>query len=213
MISRPHWSYSQLAQYLRCPLQYFFERIAKLPRPFVPSGMALGSAVHHALAVYHRQLLLGTLPSSQEIQAEFLNAWNSTETNRPVQYGNGEKKSALLEQGAALIAAYVDESPPQNILAIEEPLMVPIHNSHGEFLEKPLLAIVDLMTREPDGLVVTDFKTSARRYSEADAATGLQVTLRACHSGAIRRASGLSVQGTGQDEEATDSEFISQPNT
>ena len=25
-LSRPHWSYSQLNGYLRCPLQYFFER-------------------------------------------------------------------------------------------------------------------------------------------------------------------------------------------
>ena len=57
LTSRPHWSYSQISQYLRCPLQYFFERVAKLKRPFSPSAMALGSAVHEGLADYHRQLM------------------------------------------------------------------------------------------------------------------------------------------------------------
>lgn len=48
-LSRPHWSYSQINQYLRCPLQYFFERVLKLERQSIPSNMALGSAVHEAL--------------------------------------------------------------------------------------------------------------------------------------------------------------------
>ena len=54
--SRPHWSYSQLNQYMRCPLQYYFERIVKLDRPFVPSGLLFGSAIHEALAEFlHRE--------------------------------------------------------------------------------------------------------------------------------------------------------------
>jgi RecB family exonuclease len=53
MQPRPHWSYSQISQYLRCPLQYYFQRILKLPEPWVSSNLVLGSAVHAALAEYH----------------------------------------------------------------------------------------------------------------------------------------------------------------
>ncbi|REK23089.1 MAG: hypothetical protein DWQ42_15785 [Planctomycetota bacterium] len=60
--TRPHWSFSQVAQYQRCPLQYYFERIARLPRPFTPTGLALGSAVHAALAACHEQLMQGGQP-------------------------------------------------------------------------------------------------------------------------------------------------------
>ena len=36
MSDRPHWSYSSLAQYLRCPLQYYFERVVHLERVTTP---------------------------------------------------------------------------------------------------------------------------------------------------------------------------------
>jgi ATP-dependent helicase/DNAse subunit B len=74
-LSRPHWSYSQLNGYLRCPLQYFFERVLKLERPFIPSNMALGSAVHEGLAEYHRRLQQQSEIPDRCVQQAFLNAW------------------------------------------------------------------------------------------------------------------------------------------
>ena len=53
-VDRPHWSYSQVSQFLRCPLSYYFERIAKLPKPFISGGLALGATVHQTLAEFHR---------------------------------------------------------------------------------------------------------------------------------------------------------------
>jgi CRISPR/Cas system-associated exonuclease Cas4 (RecB family) len=50
-ISRPHWSYSSLSQFLRCPLQYYFERVLGMPRRTVSEAQVLGSSVHVALAV------------------------------------------------------------------------------------------------------------------------------------------------------------------
>ncbi len=54
MGKRPHTSYSAVAQYQRCPLQYYFQRILKLPSDTVASGLVLGGAVHEALAEYHK---------------------------------------------------------------------------------------------------------------------------------------------------------------
>jgi ATP-dependent helicase/DNAse subunit B len=76
---RPHWSYSQISQYLRCPLQYYFERILKLERPFAPSAMTLGSAVHEGLADYHRHLQLGQPLPENHVQQTFLSAWQANE--------------------------------------------------------------------------------------------------------------------------------------
>jgi putative RecB family exonuclease len=176
MTDRPHWSYSQLAQYLRCPLQYFFERVAKVPRPFVPSGMALGSAVHQALADYHRHLQLGRSVSRERIQETFRNAWGQNGQQTPIRYRDGEHEQEVLDQGTALVDAYLGELPPQNILLVEQSMTVPLHNSRGEFLEKPLVAVVDLLCRTDDGLLVTEFKTSGRRFNESEADTALQAS-------------------------------------
>jgi putative RecB family exonuclease len=67
MPDRPHWSYSQLSTYLRCPLQYFFQYVLGLPRKTIPGSMALGSAVHEALATYHRTVQSGQPISSDDI--------------------------------------------------------------------------------------------------------------------------------------------------
>lgn len=175
-MNRPHWSYSQLSQYLRCPLQYFFERIAKYPKPFLPSGMVLGSAVHQALAEYHRGLQAKQPASRNRIHETFLTAWLTSEGENKIQYRSGEQRNKLLEQGVALLDLYQDEPPPQDIVAVEQSMMVPLQTSRGEFLEKPLVAVIDLIYRDAGGLVVNEFKTSARRFADSELDNALQAS-------------------------------------
>lgn len=176
MHRRPHWSYSQLAQYLRCPLQYYFERVLRLPKPSVPTALILGSAVHATLAEYHRQLRDDKTPMIDHLKQTFVQTWGEIESDKTVAYRPGEGRNDLIEKGITLVEIYLKQPPPENIVAIEEELIVPLYNSRGEFLEKPLVAVIDLMTRESGGLLVRDFKTSSRKYGDADAATALQVT-------------------------------------
>jgi len=81
------------------------------------------------------------------------------------------------------VELYLSEPPPENIVGVEQRFMVPLHNSRGEILEKPLVAILDLLCEDENGLKVVELKTSGRKYSEAETATSLQVT---CYLNAIR---------------------------
>ena len=119
-LTRAHWSYSQLAQYLRCPLQYFFERIARLPKPFAPSGLVLGRAVHEALAGYHRSVQQQQTCHVVDVQRFFLLAWESAESERPIQYRSGESQGSIVEQGLALLSCYLRQPPPEQIIAVEQ---------------------------------------------------------------------------------------------
>lgn len=175
-MDRPHWSYSQLSQYMRCPLQYFFERVAKLPKPFAPSGMVLGSAVHQALAEYHRLVQADKPTPPKHIEETFLTAWLRFEGEKPIQYRDGDSRNKLLEQGLALLELYQQQPPPQEIEAVELPVIVPLQNSRGEFLEKPLVAVLDLLHGEDEEFVVTEFKTSGRRFSDSEADNALQAS-------------------------------------
>ena len=181
---RPHWSYSQLSQYVRCPLQYYFERVAKLPRPFTPSSMAFGSAIHEGLAAFHRGLMHGEPITPTEIHAAFRTSWQDNENERPIRFRDGESTSDLLEQGVALLETYLAETPPENVVAVEQAYVVPLQTSEGRFLAKPLVAIIDLLTRELESLTVTEFKTSGRRYNEFEADTTLQAS---CYGHAVHQ--------------------------
>lgn len=187
MHDRPHWSYSAISQYLRCPLQFYFERVVRIPRTTIGSGMLLGSAMHNALALYHHYLQRGEAVKWQQIQQELFETWLVREREQPVDYKPQESRDDLLELGASLLKLYLEEPPPTNIVSIEQRLIVPLRNSDGEFLETPLVAFTDLVTREEGTLKVNEFKTSGRAYGESEVETSLQAT---CYVNAVWESAG-----------------------
>jgi putative RecB family exonuclease len=177
---RPHWSYSSISQYLRCPLQFYFERVLRLPRKTVSDAQVLGSALHSALANYHQSLQAGEPVEPDQIQAAYLAAWDE-QASRGQLVASGEKSvEDSRSVGVALVNVYLKEPPPENIVAVERPILSPIANSQGDYLEKPTLVVADLITRKSDGtLQVRELKTSGRAYSDAEVATSLQPTFYA----------------------------------
>ena len=53
---------------------------------------------------------------------------------------------------------------------------MPLQNSRGEYLERPLVAVLDLLHRENEEFVIDEFKTSGRRFSENEADNALQAS-------------------------------------
>lgn len=173
---RRHWSFSAINQYLRCPLQYYFERVLKLPQPTVSSGLVLGSAVHAALADYHLNLQRRMPTTVDKLQRILLDYWTRRESEQPIQYKAGENRVVQLATGVGLLEAYLKEAPPEGIVGVEQRHLVPLINSDGEYLETPLAAVVDLLTWDAHQLKVREFKTSGRAYGEMEVETSLQAT-------------------------------------
>ena len=71
MRERPHWSYSSLNQLLNiCSLQYFFEKIEKLQRPFTPVSLAFGSAYHRVMEFIAAHRMDGSVTRQKTCQPE-----------------------------------------------------------------------------------------------------------------------------------------------
>jgi CRISPR/Cas system-associated exonuclease Cas4 (RecB family) len=185
---RPHWSYSSISQYLKCSLQYYFERILRVPKKSTSDAQVLGSSLHAALAHFHLQLQSSQPVQNLRLQEVFLETWRSYDQRTEIVHVSDRSTEDNLSLGFALIEAYVKEPPPSDILAIEQPLLVPIINSQGEILERPLLVVPDLVAREDSGtLKVSEIKTSACAYSESEVATSLQPT---CYASALYELTG-----------------------
>ena len=175
--TRPHWSYSSVSQYLKCPLQYFYERVAKLPRKGVTDAQVLGSAVHSALATYHRKLQSGGAVTAESIRQAYLDAWDGQVEDGQVVTMSNKSLGDSRDLGMTLVEVYLEQPPSGTIIAVESPMMAPIANSRGEYLEKPVVIVADLVARQEDGtLKITEIKTSGRAYSESEVATSLQPT-------------------------------------
>ena len=71
MRQQPHVSFTQIDQYLRCPLKYRFTYIDRLEPEFVPAALAFGSGIHGAAAFLFRGGSDGTPPSLADVQAFF----------------------------------------------------------------------------------------------------------------------------------------------
>ena len=179
-VPRPHWSYSSVSQYLKCPLQYYFERIARLPRKSATDAQVLGASLHSALADHHRKLQARRHSPAQEVHQAYQAAWDAEVQRGAVVAVGTRSVDDARDLGISLIDAYLGEPAPQGIIAVESPVMAPIANSQGDYLERPILMIADLITQQADNeLQVVEIKTSSRAYSESEVATSLQPTFYA----------------------------------
>ena len=189
MFHRSHWSYSSISQYLACPLRYYFQRILCLPQSSISCGLVLGSSVHAVLAEYHRSIQSNKPVKVERLHQVFSENWSSRENKTRVIFKDGENPKDCFDQGIAIVEMYLKEPPPKNIVSIEKEVISPVHNSKGEFLETPLVAVADLITEENHGLTIREFKTAARAYSKTETETSLQPT---CYVNAVQEVFGKS---------------------
>ncbi len=174
--SRPHWSYSALSQYLACPLRFYFQRVRGLPQTTVSSSLVLGSAVHAALAAYHRSVQQDEPTEAGKLRQVFADAWRRRESEARIAFRDGESPEGLMAQRIALLEAYLEEPPPQGIIGVEHEMIAPVRNGRGEYLETPLVAVADLITEDNEELTIHEYKTSGRAFSVSEAETSLQPT-------------------------------------
>jgi CRISPR/Cas system-associated exonuclease Cas4 (RecB family) len=137
--------------------------------------------------VYHRTVLEDVPTKPEVLHRTFVEAWERREKEGRVTYRDGESRDDSIAQGIALIEVYLQEPPPQHIIGIEQELIAPIHNSQGDYLETPLVAVADLITEDNEELTVCEYKTSGRAYSEMEAETSLQPT---CYVNAVQEVYG-----------------------
>src|SRR6185437_7424602 len=102
MTNRPHWSYSAISQYLSCPLRFYFQRVIGLPQEKVSSSLVLGSAVHAALAEYHRTVQRDEPTDTSKLHLLLTDSWKQRESGTRIIYRDGESQDGLIAQGIAL---------------------------------------------------------------------------------------------------------------
>ena len=177
---QPHVSFTQIDQYLRCPLKYKFTYVDRLEPEFVPAALAFGSGIHGAAAFLFNGAAAGAPPALAEVQGYFESYWNLETEHKPIRFGERDTKASLLDLAVRMLEVlYRNREPGTEILGVEQPFDVPLIDlDTGEVLDRALVGTLDLIERDAEGrTVVVDLKTSARKYSDVQVETSLQLSV------------------------------------
>jgi putative RecB family exonuclease len=176
---REHWSFSALNQFLNiCSLQYYFDRIARLPRTFTPVSLSFGSAFHRTLEFIGMVRMDGGQPTESEARERFQDLWaRQVQDDQNIRFDEETTEDTCSSQGADLVAAYLKAvDPEEEIIAVSEAFAVPLIDARGNMLEKPMVGELDCRVSKAGVTTIVDWKTSARRWPRDQAQKSLQPT-------------------------------------
>ena len=164
-----HFSYSQLVAYEKCPLQYKFSFILKIPikgKPFFSFGKTLHNTLHQFLLLYLnrsnrvQQDLFGTTETFNQnlsfedlkeiFEKNWINEWYESKKQQEEYYQLGKK----------IIKDFYEEFEKQKpkVLKIDNnwALELPFNFRLGENV---IYGVIDRIDEGNDGLVIIDYKT------------------------------------------------------
>lgn len=171
-----HLSASSVNDYIDCGLLYKFGRIDKIQAEFKADALEFGSAVHLCLADFHTEKMRGRYLSVKQLHECFAAHWKKLTAGRDnIKYAEGNSPEMLLLQGQELLTAYYNKAPwrEYECIGIEEPFSF---NVKGCSL--PVIGAIDLIERDNAGtIIINDFKTSARAYSNDEVDKNFQLTI------------------------------------
>jgi len=147
------YSYTQLAQYLACPLRYRYRYLDGWQEKETRAGLLFGRAFEQALAALFRR---------EDPGWALFEAW-SQHRNASLEYPKNETWDQMLEQGIHLLARFVQDDRvrirnPRRNLQIK--YNRPIGNGND------FVAYIDAIGQLDGEQSVIDWKTTGARYPD-----------------------------------------------
>ena len=145
--SRLSLSFSQLDDYLSCPLKYRLRHMLRVPVP-AHHALVYGSALHQAVAAFHVRQAKGKPMTEEELLGVFREHWSSE------GFLSREHEEARFAAGEAALRRFRDaQISAAAPAAVEKEFAFGIDGDRirGRF---------DRVDEEPEGTVITDYKSS-----------------------------------------------------
>lgn len=162
-------SKTHMQTYLMCPRKFYFQYVVNLPWEFTPASLPFGKALHAAVAFFYGTLQhKGWKPDLPSVIAEFKAVWQNETARCEVVFTSSTEES-MEGLGTALLQSFYEQVKPRTIEAIEYPFSVPVYDPDGgRPLDFTLVGIIDLIESDEEGnLIISELKTSAKRYADS----------------------------------------------
>jgi ATP-dependent exoDNAse (exonuclease V) beta subunit len=159
-------------------LKFKIRYVDRIKEPTSPS-LFLGKRVHDGLEFFYRHRQDGQHIAADEVSNHIVQTWDDAASNEEMRFDSRADDNALRQQAVRLVQTYLDgrDSDEGFPIAVESPLECPLlAPDTGEDLGIALFGFVDLVLESPSGLVIVDFKTSARSSAPLDIAHEIQLS-------------------------------------
>ncbi|MEA2025055.1 MAG: PD-(D/E)XK nuclease family protein, partial [Chloroflexota bacterium] len=144
-------SFTQIDDYLACPLKYQLRHQVRVPTP-PHHALIFGNALHQAVAAANNRRLRGDAIDAALLEETLEAHWQSE------GFLSQEHEAARLETGKVALSRFAERaaSESDSIVAVEQPFSVRIGNDRvrGRY---------DAVRRTAEGLVITDYKSGDMR--------------------------------------------------
>jgi len=172
----PHLSSSSISDYVDCGLLYKFGRIDRIPRTFTADSLEYGTTMHRVLADVYQGKMINSPLELKEIIELFEYYWTVVAgDNDEIKYATDKDFETYLVAGRELLTSYYNKIPADDfrVLAIEEAFSFKL-----EGLDMPIIGAMDLVEEDDSGIIIiTDWKTAGKAYSNDDVDKNFQLTL------------------------------------
>ena len=154
----PKISYSQIDNYLACPLRYKFSYILNVPTP--PNhALNFGNTVHNVLKIFHTKKMFGKETSLEDLMDIYEKEWV------PLGYDDEEHRKKQFESGKKILERYYQTNKDIDVqhIGIEKEFILDIDGIK-------LKGKIDRIDKLPDGSVeIIDYKTgNSKTQKEVD---------------------------------------------
>jgi RecB family exonuclease len=160
---RDYISFSSISLFQKCSLRYFFKYVANLPEDSVSASFVFGRAIHRAIEFHYNELLAGNGPPDRDtLLAEFNDGWDEQPADQ-IAYPKTDTRDSLADLADRVLVAFQQSEvaqPRGRVLGVEEEL-------RGQVIDgvPDVLARLDLLVQDADGLTLTDFKTAKNAWT------------------------------------------------
>lgn len=115
------FSYTQLETYLRCPLQYKYHYILKIPTP-PTAAIAFGDSIHKALQSFYLEFVQDKSVGIKRLLKIFEKTW------LPVGYASSSHELRMKKEGEKILEGYFKKYHDKrlDIMAIEKPFKIKV---------------------------------------------------------------------------------------
>lgn len=140
-------SVSQLNDYLRCPYDFYYRHVLKVPQETV-AGLQYGSIMHYMIERFSRLQMAGETVNKQHLLDEVRDSW-------PMEgFDSKAHRDRALQQAQVSLASFIDrEQSNQRIpVSVEQPFKISLHKLivSGRF---------DAVFEDDAGVEIRDYKS------------------------------------------------------
>jgi putative RecB family exonuclease len=169
-------SATRIATFLRCPRQYRFRYLDKVPT-VLTGALAFGRVIHQVIHDLHQWSIYSGEPLNEQVAiSNFARLWEGVITREAPVLKDIAEIAAYARLAELILMGYVEANREKaQPLVMEFPFEIEMydeHTGHGYVL----CGVIDRIDQEKDGLVVVDYKTGKRKPSLRDLASDVQLS-------------------------------------